>query len=263
PIAERRTGYDIIGLNGVFAADHRRILLDRLRELGGDEFQWVTPSTQERSVFGIDSGLALISRLPILESHSMTYGNDSSIWKHGLLADGFAAKGAIHARLGLPGPDTHGGFVDVFVTHLESQDPDVREEQYPKLAEFVRAHSDPGQPALLLGDLNTVGNPAEMHDPGSQYHRMHQALQQGRAGLGLVDLWPLLSREPGGTNDQDSAEGGERIDYIFLSDPARERPALRPTAVRVNRFLDAKVISLSDHSALEADLEWLAGKQGR
>ena len=72
----------------------------------------------------------------------------------------------------------------------------------------------------------------------------------------LIDLWPAIGQGYGGTSDQIREEGGRRIDYIFVLNPLRDAPTLRPKNVAVNRFLDPKVVALSDHSAVEAELIW-------
>ncbi len=247
--------YDLIGLNEVFDDGPRELLLKTLRERMGERFYLVRPPAEQRSAFGIDSGLAVVSRLPVLESHSVRYGNDSSPLRYGFRADGFASKGVLHARVGRHKDAPPQECLDVFVTHLESTDRKAREEQYGKLGDFVRKHAAPNRPALILGDFNTRGNHGHVKDPGAPYHKLMAALKAARPGADVIDLWPHLSKEEGGTNDQESASGGSRIDYIFLANPANGQP-LRPKAIRVNRFLDRKVVALSDHSAVEAELEW-------
>src|SRR5262249_38601731 len=148
----------------------------------GTEFHVLKPPADARSMFGIDSGLAVASRLPILEAHHAAYGNDSSILKYGVLADGFAAKGVLHARVGRRKDAPPAEWPDGFVTHLESKDRKAREEQYQKLAAFVRTHAAPDRPALILGDFNTRGNPAQLKDPAAPYHRLLAALQGARPG---------------------------------------------------------------------------------
>lgn len=247
--------YDVVGLNEVFDDGPRDLLLKTLREHLGADYHELRPPPEARSSFGIDSGLAIVSRLPILASHHLRYGNDSSPTKFGLLADGFAAKGALHARLGrrLDAPPHE--CLDVFVTHLESKDRQARVEQYSKLGAFIQEHAAPDRPTLILGDFNTRGNTIQRKTPAEPYHRLLASLNAARPGAEVIDLWPHLSDEEGGTNDQQSATGGHRIDYIFFSNPAT-RKALRPRTMRVNRFLDPKVVSLSDHSAVEAEFDW-------
>jgi endonuclease/exonuclease/phosphatase family metal-dependent hydrolase len=255
-IGRRLSEYDIIGLQEAFDNEPRTLLLDELRHRLGDDFHCVVPPDSERSSFGISSGLSIITRLPIIASHSMRYGNDSSVWRYGPQADGFAAKGALHARIRLSGNFPGEQSVDVFVTHLESHEPAAREAQYSLFAQFVRTHTEAGRPALLLGDFNTDGRLAFRKDPASAYNRMIAALSLGRAHAPLIDVWPNLSDKPGGTNDQETAEGGERIDYIFLFQHADARPALSPTAIHVRRFADPSVTFLSDHSGVEAIFNW-------
>jgi endonuclease/exonuclease/phosphatase family metal-dependent hydrolase len=254
-IAGKLADYDIIGLNEVFHATHRKTLLEEFRKNLGERFHGVTASERDRSVFGVDGGLVIVSRWPIVASHSMTYGTGSSILKHGLFADEFAAKGALHARIASGKTDSD--CLDVFVTHLESVEARIRDQQYGKLADFIRSHADPARPVLILGDFNTTGDAGDLQDPQSQYHRMVAGLTHGCKGGCLTDLWPTLGRDAGGTSDPDRPDGGNRIDYIFVANPSPQTSPLRPTAVRVNRLLDPRVTSLSDHAAVEAELEWL------
>jgi endonuclease/exonuclease/phosphatase family metal-dependent hydrolase len=255
-LAERLAGYDIIGLNEMFDLRPRELLLAELARRWGKDFHCVSPPASQASAFSIDSGLVLVSRFPIVARHSLPLGNDSSIWKHGLLADGFAAKGVLHARLRLADSDARRGLVDVFLTHLESQEPAVRDAQSLLLAQFIAAHADPHLPALLLGDFNTSGDPAEIDNPASPYQRMLTALQRSRPSSPWVDLWPRFGRGLGGTSDPEAPAGGNRIDYIFVSNPKDCPPPLRPVAVHVNPMPDRRVRTLSDHAAVEADFDW-------
>jgi hypothetical protein len=247
-------GYSMIVLNEVFDRRARRELCDHLQKA----FEVLTPPDAERSPYGIDSGLMLaVSRsLPILAHKTCVYGNDSDPLVYGLKGDGFARKGVLYARVGYSGGKQPGHFLEVFVTHLESHVAQIREQQWRKLAAFVKESVDPKHPVLICGDLNTDGGPAAQRDPKSPYRRMMEAFGKRQSGCALVDVWPRLSKEPGGTNDQTSKDGGRRIDYILLANPRAGLSKLRPLTVRVNRFLDPRVISLSDHSAVEAEMEW-------
>jgi endonuclease/exonuclease/phosphatase family metal-dependent hydrolase len=70
----------------------------------------------------------LLTRFPIVESNSTVYKNFSKPADYGLRADGYAAKGVIHARVAY-GNDS-GMQLDVFVTHLEARADDLRPLQY-------------------------------------------------------------------------------------------------------------------------------------
>jgi hypothetical protein len=93
-----------------------------------------------------DDTIALVTRLPIVETHEMIYGN-----RYG--SDSYGAKGALHARLSRDGKS-----LDVFVTHLQaSGSSEIRAAQIEELASFVEQYSSPSVPSLLLGDLNVLG----------------------------------------------------------------------------------------------------------
>jgi endonuclease/exonuclease/phosphatase family metal-dependent hydrolase len=255
-IAERLAAYDILGFNETFDKEPRETLLGTLGSHMRPTFHVVLPGERERSVFGWDSGLAIVSRLPIIASHTLKYDNDSSVLSHGLLADGFVKKGAMHARVAwgdLTSPD---GILDVFITHIESQDSNIRDAQLPMFADFVRKHSTAEAPVLIMGDFNTDGRPNFIDDATSQYHRMLKALQAARLGSDVIDVWPSLHTKLGGTNGPDVENSGERIDYIFISNPRNKSSQITPLSMRVNRMLDSRVVSLSDHCAVEAEIEW-------
>jgi endonuclease/exonuclease/phosphatase family metal-dependent hydrolase len=251
-LVKRLAAYDIVGLNEIFEAARREQILELLEKEWGSEFQCVTPREEDRSALGLDSGLVLATRLPIVESHTLVFGNDSQMVKNGVLGDGFVAKGALHARIRRPGPDGKDMLIDSFVTHLESVDPDRRAAQYAKLAEFIREHSVPSNPIILMGDLNTVGDRTEMDDPQSQYHGMLNSLIAARPGW--QDLGLIMDAGQWGTSDPEAPGGGQRIDYIFFSSGG-DAAQLRPLRANTLPLRDPRVKFLSDHCAVEAEFE--------
>ena len=60
--------------------------------------------------------------------------------------------------------------------------------------------------------------------------------------------------------EQESADVGKRIDYIFLSNPVGKAGRLEPVSIAVNLFRDPKVYALSDHNAVEAEFGWHASR---
>ncbi len=260
-IAKRLADCDIIGLNEVFDLEIRERIIANFKRSMGPDAAVVVPDSQHRSFVGVDSGLVLLSRYPIVESHRMKFGNDSRIADYGIMADGLAAKGAIHARIAVPtdrgnrSPRRPAGWsqVDVFLTHLESKDAARRAEQFVMLAEFIGKHADASRSALLLGDMNTAGNQLEMEDRTSQYHVMIGALRKSLPRV--TDLWTVCGSEGGGTGEPGADDGGRRIDYIFLS-RCGGKATLIPRSVRSMPLADPKVGYLSDHCAVEGVLEW-------
>ncbi len=249
-LGHRLAAYDIICLNEVFHLQHREILFSELRKTIGEGCQMVVSPQPADGRF--NGGLAIVSRLPFVETHDLTYSVGSSPKQYGILADGFAAKGALHARIDCSTGSTSKRCVDVFVTHLDSRDQQVRKTQYAELADFVKAHGDRSNPTLIMGDMNTGGMSGDRKNPRSLYNIMIATYAAARPGLPLVDLWPSLNEGEGGTSAPDNPKGGHRIDYMFLSNP-KGPWQLKPLSAKVNPFPDAKVGTLSDHSAVEAE----------
>jgi endonuclease/exonuclease/phosphatase family metal-dependent hydrolase len=176
--------------------------------------------------------VALASRLPIVDSAAMAYSVARG-------SDALAAKGVLHARLWRGGNAPHGDLLDLFVTHLQANDPDIRKVQIAELAAFIRERSDPAVPAILLGDLNIDGSAAARRDPRAEYHAMIREL----AAMGF--------RDPGQALKGTDSWQRRRIDYLLL------RSAYLSVAnLRTEQFHDLQVRALSDHAALTAELLW-------
>lgn len=253
-IAEKVSHFDVIALQETFNDTHRAIILDSLRQARSQQLFSVTSPTPEG--FFTSGGCLLVSKTPLAAQHTMVFANYSKPIDYGLRADGFAAKGVLHARVQR---DTANAdeFVDVFVTHLEARDDKLRPLQYGEIAEFVKLHSDEDHPVLLLGDLNTRGGVEFRRDPQSQYSQLMRQLAGARSGRAWVDVWPHLSGDAlGGTTEQESSDVGKRIDYVLLSNPPLPKLQLKPVATAVKLFQDDRVTALSDHNAVTAELEW-------
>lgn len=103
----------------------------------------------------VGSGLAILSRYPIIQTDSEPFGARRCAG-----FDCLSNKGMLHARILMPGvPEP----VDLFDTHLNSQGaskvPAERHRQAHRiqvgqLADFIVAKADPGIPAILGGDFN-------------------------------------------------------------------------------------------------------------
>lgn len=247
-LARSLRSFDVIALNEVFDKECRTLLLEELEASIGPGMHVVTSAPQAVSPLGIGSGLVLVTRHPVLLRHCITYGNRPLA--HGVFGDGIAAKGALHARVHLEGA----GPVDVFVTHLESRDAGIREAQLSRLADFIRKHSSPKRPLLLFGDLNIAAGGSRRAAEPSQYRRLLCELKDAYPHGRVTDLGAGLDPCEAGTSDADRADGGRRIDYIFLANPADARPSLKPREVKVEPFKDERVKTLSDHLAVTARL---------
>lgn len=249
---EKFADYDIIGLNEVFRHARRQELIDSMKQAWGDDFHSVMPNQDNVTLFGLDSGLILLTRFPLLESHTLTFGNDSLIRERGPIADGYAKKGALHARIRYPSSSGKMVDIDCFVTHLESVDATRREAQYSLLTEFIGQYASSQNPILLLGDFNTSGAIAEMENRDSPYWRLRGSLSSIRENWS--DLGVLENPSRRGTANSDLPSGGDRIDYIFLAN-SKDGISLAPKRAAVQGFPDPLVGFLSDHCAVEAEFE--------
>jgi endonuclease/exonuclease/phosphatase family metal-dependent hydrolase len=248
-IAYQLNRYDLVGLCEVFESRRREEIIRVVQQNSNNAFHAIEqPKPWGRHLIG--SGLLLLSRYAIVgEPHFLTYKAASRVLTNGWKADGFAAKGVIHAQLRLCEQPT--ADVDCFLTHLESVSSSARGEQIKELAGFIAAHANPDRPAILMGDLNvTADYPINAASTATEYGQLTSALLYGQQRF--VDLWPAFYAERGGTSDALALEKARRIDYVFLSPPPAMGPVLAPTDIRVEPFLDERVKqgSLSDHAGV-------------
>ena len=253
-IAEQVSRFDLIALQETFHDTYRNQIQSGISTIWKRNLQSVISPTP--AGFFTSGGCLLVTKTSMVAQHSTVFANFSKPADYGLRADGFAAKGILHARIRRT-TDSDGGFVDVFVTHLEARADDLRPLQYAEIAKFIKQHSSVEHPALLLGDLNTRGAKEFRDDPESQYSQLMQQLASVRSGHRWIDLWAHLHGDSlGGTTEQESSDVGKRIDYILLSNPQPPHSQLVPVTVEVLLFQDQKVKALSDHNAVVATLEW-------
>jgi endonuclease/exonuclease/phosphatase family metal-dependent hydrolase len=283
-IAERLVHFDLVGLAEVFDRKCSARLVDGLQARSGHAFHVAHgPRRSGRAL--IHSGLVLLSRHEIEATHTITYRNASRLVTHGIRADGFAAKGVLHARLRMDqkrGRESFSGglevgaladkrlptpFVDCFLTHLESRSARARQLQIEQLSAFVEEHSCEENPVVLMGDFNVAADTesyAARRDGRSPYRRLRRKLTHN--GRRLVDVWDTLSACHGGTSDALAPDGGRRLDYIFVSDPVVREPdtsdssRLTPRDIVSLPFTDRTVAegSLSDHLAVACRAEFQA-----
>jgi endonuclease/exonuclease/phosphatase family metal-dependent hydrolase len=188
--------------------------------------------TGDAALAWLGDEVALATRLPIVASAQMAYSTARG-------SDALAAKGVLHARLWRGGDAPPRDQLDLFVTHLQANHPDIRRAQIRELAAFIRERSDPALPAILLGDLNIDGSAAGRRDPRAEYHQMIREL----AALGFRDVGQAL----GGTDSWRR----RRIDYMLL-----RSGQLTVAKLRTEQFNDLLVRALSDHAALTGELLW-------
>jgi len=247
-IAEEVAKFDIVALQELFDQKWVDAVANGVQAIWGDRFyKLASPMKEGHNYTG---GCLILSKYPFVQSNTMVFEHFSKPEDFGFRADGFAAKGVIHARVALDSGGTSS--VDVFVTHLEARDDSLRPAQYAEMAAFIQRVADPSRPALILGDLNTRGMNEERKDAASQYSMMMTAFNGARPeGGAFVDVWPALMGDAhGGTSEQESTATGKRIDYVLVSNPTASAFQLKPQTIRVDPYADPKTVYLSDHSSV-------------
>jgi endonuclease/exonuclease/phosphatase family metal-dependent hydrolase len=179
-------------------------------------------------LYEVNSGLLILSRFPILSSHTHEYRAKSGVFT----ADGHAAKGILHARIqiGAEGHQT----IDVFTTHTQSgnsaDERKIRCQQFIEARNFILALGIQDC-WILAGDLNVIGDQQrpsiteidvnDYPDLDSEYDGMMSVLDP----LHPKDLWTAfnqINHNPGYTYDHvtnrfpPTDQARERLDFILV-----------------------------------------------
>ncbi len=257
-IAEQLRRFDIIGICEAFDQQHSQTLIfNLLHDNPSKPFAFaIGPNRSGRHLIG--SGLLFLSRFPIETTHTITFKQASRFITSGFRADGFAAKGVLHARIRIG--DSPCSAIDCFLTHLESRSSNARSSQIVELSDFIAAHANRENPIIVFGDLNVTSDTvkvAEKYDEKSPYQLLRSKLVHN--GRELVDVGTKFNHGQSGTSDALAMDGGRRIDYIFISSGKTDTNAYLDAKQVVNLpFLDTKVTegSLSDHLAVACRVEF-------
>jgi endonuclease/exonuclease/phosphatase family metal-dependent hydrolase len=141
-LAERgAAGPDVVLLQEGFSSDTRKLI-----EASG--FPHVSRGPHGSPLFGVDSGLYILSRHPILAEDQMTFGSSNcNRW------DCLANKGVQFVRVSIPQLPLP---LEVFNTHLQAgrDNPPARSRQVKLLVEFYKKNHVAGNPAIFGGDFN-------------------------------------------------------------------------------------------------------------
>lgn len=196
------------------------------------------------------SGLMVLSRLPILESHFEPFALSGYPEQ---LQNGEFLSGKGFAYLRILGPDGPFTFLN---THLHARYRKNVSHQYAphrigqiiQLASRARQHSEP---ALMVGDFNLA-------DDGPEYRVLKGLTGMRDAAVELDDRrFTVLRENPYRTRRSNIAKRGKRIDYVFVRDGSES--AFRPLSL--DRVFDEPIQlegkrgAYSNHAGLLAEIE--------
>ena len=258
--------YDILCLDEAFAYIGSP-LTDFIKAARAKGFVYLARSEpcEIFSLYVIDSGVLILSKLPILSS-------DSIVYTLGCGSDMFMRKGAVYAKI-QTSPNSH---INLFATNLQSNyvggeldTRTVRNQQLRELLAFIRRTSIDSYPILIAGNLNiNANNKTTIGKLGkTEYDRIWNNLQLDQ--YSLVDL----SYENENSSISHSVTFGEDekyltpnllvgsnqcIDYIMLF--RYENGALivdnqRTTVEKMETNGKHPYTHISNHYALKCELE--------
>jgi endonuclease/exonuclease/phosphatase family metal-dependent hydrolase len=238
----------MVGLSELFVDGERNTVKSQLRTI----YPFSLEGPDEADVES-DGGLLLLSRFPILESHSTIYRDSTG-------ADSFSNKGALHARVQVPGLPTP---MDLFLTHTQNPDEGGKEKargivsrQFEHLRSFILACRNPAYPAALFGDINTDLNVAHLNQ--DLMNRLQNPIDtwawtgdKNRFPLGLTSdrKGSFKSGSPARSlNDPARHKEGERIDGILAWNGRNTWPGYGQSEVVVHQSSNGR--DISDHYGL-------------
>lgn len=116
-----------------------------LRELSA--YPYVAKGPEANNAFGVDSGLYVLSRYPIVETKTVEFGDACEDW------DCLSNKGVQLARIQIPGAPHP---IDVYNTHMQAEPEyeETRRKQIQVLKAFVAATHGKRNPLIVAGDFN-------------------------------------------------------------------------------------------------------------
>ncbi|MBX3284110.1 MAG: endonuclease/exonuclease/phosphatase family protein [Actinobacteria bacterium] len=276
-----RDRFDVVALAEVFEASEQRAVAAAWPGVRA------VPGPQRRGIGRTGSGLLTLvdpRRATVTHTAHHAYRARGDLRD----SDSMASKGVVLTRIRVA---DHLPEVDVFATHLIAggdlipapgadhthRHHGARMRQVDELVAFVEEHHRPANAVLVVGDLNVAAHDPDTPDPQHRYEDL--ALRFGR--IGLVDLWAQHGVGHGHTctftephhipvdddhpdlvadhPDHDHTHPGERIDYLWLAQPADGAVVVQAERPRRWAFRDRGVVggpagSLSDHLALSTTL---------
>lgn len=234
-LAERNLGGrgpDIVALQESFVARTAE-----LRALAG--FAHSAKGPDAATLWGVDSGLWILSRYPILKEERLAFGPKlCATW------DCYANKGVQLARIQLPGAPYP---VDVYNTHMQAgrEHDEIRRAQVKVILEFVKKTHQPGAPIVFAGDFN--------FRPG----RGDKSFEDFLRGSALTHAGKLFLRlrAPAAALPDAARLFESSVDHQFIDTAAALPFRLKPLNAERSFTALVKGRALSDHPGYEVRYE--------
>lgn len=192
-------GYDVIVFSEVFDESARKILIQKMKNLG---YKYHTGVVGTRGEGVEDGGVMIMSRYPIAQAKEMLFGQTCAG------TDCQAEKGVMYAKI-----DDRGRYYHIFGTHTqawpEGENAAIRKKQFDMIQKFIQAQKIPHNEAVIIaGDLNV--NKLKYPD---QYADMLKRLHAGA----LKFVGHPYTYDAQGNALADKNSPSEYLDYILYS----------------------------------------------
>jgi endonuclease/exonuclease/phosphatase family metal-dependent hydrolase len=208
-----------------------------LRAIAGYPFYAQGPGSAQ--LLGVDSGLYILSRYPILKQETQAFGPElCTSW------DCYSNKGVQFAQIQLPGMPIP---LEIYNTHMQaSRKADfVRQKQVKVILDFMKRTHRPGAPVIFAGDFN--------FRPGSGDASFREFVKE--TSLVHAGEFCLSHHCPLGTGTLAARLYASSVDHQFISVDPTGAFSLRPVKAERNFSELVSGRRLSDHDGFEINYE--------
>lgn len=183
----------------------------------------------------VSNGILIVSRVPLKYI-------DHVIFKPGLTADKFAAKGCT-----LVEAEKDGSTIQIAGTHLQAgrsgKAQIQREMQYSDIRRLLEQNKTQTIPVILLGDLNTKKSKSE------DYFKMLESISMEDPTIKDKQLYTFDSNNYWNDNASSS-----QLDYILIQRRKTNSKIINTKILRPKFIFKGNEIDLADHYAISADI---------
>lgn len=183
----------------------------------------------------VSNGILIVSRVPLKYI-------DHIIFKPGLTADKFAAKGCT-----LVEAEKDGSTIQIAGTHLQAgrsgKAQIQREMQYSDIRRLLEQNKTQTIPVILLGDLNTKKSKSE------DYFKMLESISMEDPTIKDKQLYTFDSNNYWNDNASSS-----QLDYILIQRRKTNSKIINTKILRPKFIYKGNEIDLADHYAISADI---------
>lgn len=243
PAALISSGANVVALQEVFRADHRKQIIAATR----DTFPYA--AWAEVPFFGLSSGLLILSDRPFENPQQLQFSRhplDERLYgRKGLLTTTIDAGALGPLRLVSLHATAGGKFLDYDAPKTNA----LRSRQLAEILEVATAPS--AATTLILGDFNTGLGAAEQNYLEVLNAGYVDLVKEANAGTSEADLCTWDPEQPLANGKGDEKGEARRLDHVFVAEKERERLKVEEARIvfreSVVPLSGGRMVPLSDH----------------